>query len=855
MKKINYIILLIFLLLITNACSTANTDTPDQGLQEETTLETEKDTQTTAIESEKLRALKKEIPEIGTPLSEGLLNQLLEDKKSVVLKEKTITTPLIDLSDQIQWQVDHLDTLSTTEKDLLFAFLFPDLKKTSTSVSWFNDFIQPVYAIETEPYEYGIEFDDQVTFLTIDMETRNLYSEILRAFVFEAMAMYEQVLDMSYLSDVKIILEPLNPGVDAIGYKMEGQIGEYYIDEYRIHLNLNLSTDMILASLSKELFRGYLYDYGYTNTLNQNHQFARHAGALWAVTLFEDYDFYDYYNIYTEDLYQQNSLHLTLLDQPLMKSFYQIFYFLYQEQGDLDRVQNLFARLLEDIELCQAMKKPGEKSIHNLFANLMNKLFLTEDSSSLDFHVDSPFATHTFSDQILEITIPEGLDYAKENEPWSQMVLGIDGFRVFYFDVPSDETGKVTLLSNLKMDPTMQNTGMVVYKLVDETWQIGTVDTPYDLDFASGTIDGVAVVFFQYGPGMEHEYLWDYTDQINGEGTLRLTYHMSNDSETATTSTNVVLSITEDIQLIVDDAIDGTEGYTRLATGDVYQINALQMNISGTIKTQDKILDFEEVTSLSGTYHYDHEFHEEVFDNPLIQIPDLSSPTGLIDEAALDAIKEATEALPGLVGDDAAIDIPSIPDLDEANEAFSAMELPKINRLMRIKWMPTNGMLHFYKNFPPSAFTTPWVQAIVKHTTKNAAGEIEVNTYKEERQLDEDYFNVWLYNPSYDPMAEASAFENMPTTQEAFIEEYDSIEAITEQISAINGKFNMYNLYPGMNKGLQTIQISDFKKGLTGTQDQNIHFDEEQLKGTMSSRFKDAAGTVYNISINFKYDF
>jgi len=832
-----------------------DTDQENQMLKEQVTPETESDTQENDIVVNNSSDLKKKIPEVGKPLSTDLLNRLINDKKIAVLKETSVKTPLIDLSDQIQWQVNHLDTLNEAERKLLLEFLFLNSPKEPTSVSWLNGLLEPVYASTREDTPYGVGFDDQVKFFTIDAETRNLYSGMLKEIVFEAMAMYEQILDMDYVTNVTIILEPMNPSVDSFSYKLEGPLGDEYMDEYRIHLNLNLSTDMMLASFTKELFRGFLYDYGYRSIMNKNHQFARHAGALWAVTLFEDYDFYDYYDIYTEDLYHQNSLNIASLNQMEMKSFYQLFYFLYQEQGELERVQNRFSRLLEDLQLSEAIKKPGEKSIHNLFANLTHKLFLMEDSSEIDFNEGSPLAKHTFSEAVLNQTIPEGLHNARDNEEWSTMALAEEGFRVFYFDVPPDETGKVTLLSNLQMDPTLQHSGMVVYKLVEDTWELGTVDTPYAMDFASGKIEEVVVIFFQYGPGIQHKYLWDYTDQINGDGALTLTYNKSSEVEGISTSTRVVLSITEDIELVVADELQDMADYNRLIAGNVYQVNGLQMNITGTIKNLYKDLDYEEVTTLSGSYHYDYETDQESFDNPLIKMPDFRNPTGMLDDASIDALEAATEALPDLVGEDADIDIPSIPNLDEEKDQLLTIELPKIQRLMRIKWMPSNGMFHFYNVFPPSVFGTTWVQTTTKYISTNAEGEIEIKTWKGEQYLDSSYFDVWLYNPSYDPTVQTSAFQDMPTTPEAFMEKYNDMDSITKQISAINGKFNMYNLYPGMNKGLQTLQLSDFKKRFEGTQDQQISFDDEQLKGKMYSRFKDKAGINYNISIDFQYDF
>ena len=65
----------------------------------------------------------------------------------------------------------------------------------------------------------------------------------------------------------------------------------------------------------------------------------------------------------------------------------------------------------------------------------------------------------------------------------------------------------------------------------------------------------------------------------------------------------------------------------------------------------------------------------------------------------------------------------------------------------------------------------------------------------------------------------------------------------------------MYNLYPGINKRIQSIDLSDFKKNLSGDQSQTTSLKNNKLKGHMFSRFKDNANNQYNISIKFEYDF
>ena len=854
MKK-KCIIILIFLLFLSTACSNFDKNKSDKEIINQKKEVTSQSKIENKIEAKKLTNLKKEIPEVGTFLSNDLIKKLIDDKKIITSKEDILKSPLIDLSDQIQWQVNNLDKLNKQKKDMFFKFLSLDLKENSNSSFFLDFFIKPVYAEELDIESYSVEFDDQITFQTIDAEIRNQYSEMIEKIVFEAMAMYKEILDIPYLTDVKIILEPMNPNVDSFSYKMEGSVGDKYIDEYRIHLNLNLTTDMMLASLTKELFRGFLYDFGYTKVLNKNQQFARNAGALWAVTLFEDYPFNDYYDIYTKDLYKQNSLEINSLSEVEMKSFYQVFYFLYQEQGDLERIQNLFLRLLEDISLCEAMKNPGEESIHNIFASLAGKLFLRKENSHLDFYDNSPLARNTFVNEIINFTDPKSLDNADETKNWSEMYMTKPGFKIYQFDVESNEDGKVNMFSNINMDPTKQHTGMVVYKFIEDKWELVTVDRPSSIDFSTENTTSVTVIFFQYGPAMNHQYIWDYTDQIEGEGSLTLRYNEVNKSDLSETITDIVLTITEDIELVVADDLEGKSDYTRFVAGNIYQVNSLKMNISGSIKSKDKDLNSETVTILSGTYNYDYTMSQESFENPLIQSIDLSGETKKIENSAIDTLKDAKDSLPGMVGEDVDIDIPSIPDLDQGNDDMLSIQLPKLNRLMRIKWMPANGIFHFYNNFPPSAFSTKWVQASIQETFEDKEGKIELESWKEEQALNNKYFDVWFYNPKYDPTIETSIFDDLPKNKEAFMAEYDDIEAITKQISAINGKFDMYNLYPGINKGMQTINLSDFKKNLNGDQSQTTSLKNNKLKGNMSSRFKDNANNQYNISINFNYDF
>ena len=81
--------------------------------------------------------------------------------------------------------------------------------------------------------------------------------------------------------------------------------------------------------------------------------------------------------------------------------------------------------------------------------------------------------------------------------------------------------------------------------------------------------------------------------------------------------------------------------------------------------------------------------------------------------------------------------------------------------------MPANGIFHFYNNFPPSAFSIPWIQASIQETYENEEGEGEVNSWKEEQLLNNKYFDVWFYNPNYDPKIETSIFDDLPKTKEA----------------------------------------------------------------------------------------
>ncbi|MBN2852516.1 MAG: hypothetical protein JXQ23_07260 [Clostridia bacterium] len=840
----------------------------------EKTADNEPDSNRTPEVTIVLSEMEKELASLDTDYKAGKVNEsdyhasrlevFVKGKSTDISSEEDIenTTKIpVDMSLDIQWMIDHYDTLSDKEKAMVDDITSMPGTDNEASSSFFSIFTRTVHA-EEEPYSVEIG-NNAILFADNAIIGEHVREAVEEAYI-DASLQYDQYLGMILDTPIRFFMEPLGIDVESFSYqKQEILLDEPVRNAFYIHINPFLSDDYIKASVYHELFHAYQYALEYDRLID-THRFVMESTAIWAV-LFMD-ESIGYHLRYSDPVYQNPSLKVEDMSENDMKSWYQLYYFYYTEMEDTTLNERIIKEMptQADFMECLLTVLGKDHRIHNMMAYFAQYLFAERDMSDIPFKANSPLADKTFSIDIADsMTHEEMMDKRVDN--WIHYNLTYPGYQVVNILPGEDQEAFLNITSDLGIADEKKKAGMVVFgETGDGKWKLilnGRYDTFVgSVDFKKENIEMITIIFFSYDTDSDtsHAFQWDYEQRIKGEGLIEIEVHTMNNMIDSFENKDYNIVIVEDIERYNPDSTGELGAYQDLIIGDMYFVNQLEMTFQGKTSFEDNGEDGSKLkmdSSYIGTYEYKQgDLGAGAFTNQLIQLPqmDIGSP----GEASLG---DALSGLGGLGGMEGLGDLPGLSDM--LNDAKDMLDeemgnfLPPLDYLIRMKENSESKIFHFYQQMPSNIGEKEWIHKVQTNTMTDADGEVDVYNLESDEQLMESLFPTWFYNPFYDPEAAKSIMESLPQDPLTLVDQFNSTEDIMTQVAAINGLFDKGNLYDAINQGALTVDISIINPKWTGSQTQELSYIEKTFSGRILANFTDDIGTNYIIEISFSYDF
>ncbi|MDM8534086.1 hypothetical protein QUF55_05195, partial [Clostridiaceae bacterium HSG29] len=644
-----------------------------------------------------------------------------------------------------------------------------------------------------------------------------------------------------------------------------------FMDGYHIYINSNINTDFMIGSLYHEMFHAYQINLGY-NRFNKLKNFIMESSAIWAVT-YVDEDL-GYHIRYSDQLYENPTLDIENISLEDTYSWYQLYYFIYQEKGDLELTRSIVLNMVNETDFAKGLTKIlGEPlRMHNLMAYFGQYLFAEKGISDIAFKDSSLLGNFTFDDNIINKSSVVEIEEFPADEGWHKEYFDNFGYKIYQV---SPEIGKDAILSIIsdigeKESTLDKKAGMIVFGKKNDNWKL-LLSGRYDafttsIDFIKDEIEDLVIIFFSYDSinQANHAYQWNYEDLITGEGKIYLSVKIEKTSGVDIDIEEYEIRITENIEKYRPVPNEELRGYDSLILGDIYKVSNMQVVYDGTSEfyNNDEDGGYREIIKEShGIFDYNEgDLPEGAFENNLLNLPPLPG----IDGMDSNPISNATEMLKGINGMEG---LPGLPDmgaeLDQLNVDINEIEgletvkniLEPIDSLVRIKKDESINTVHIYNVLPNTIQSEKWIHEVEEITVCDDEGEIVESVLESDNAINGSVFKVWFHNSFFNPDLTQSALINIDKSPEELAEDYKSSEDIMNQIAAINGVFDKSNLYKMINNGADSIDMVLINPKYDGEQIQEIKLANNVLSGYIEALYCDENGNEYDIRIDINYDF
>lgn len=789
-----------------------------------------------------------------------LSNERIKNEE-ISIKENPKNIP-IDLSYDLQWMSDNYENLDKEQKEI-FDKINNLYVKNENNISIINRIIRKAYADEgEEPYE--AEFSDKVKFYAENFADGIIYHSIIYDAYEKCSVKYNDFFKTELNSKIKITVAPFDLALESFSYE--------FLDVYHIYINSNISNDFMVGSLYHEMFHVYQANLGY-HRFDKLQNFIMESTAIWAVT-YVDEDL-GYHIRYSDRLYENPILDIENITLEDTYSWYQLYYFIYQEKGDFNLVQSIVLNMVNETDFAKGITKilGEEYRMHNLVAYFGQYLFAEKGISDIVFKDSSIMGDYTFDDSIINESSVMDIKNGLTDNGWHKEFFDDFGYKIYHVSHEIDKDAILSIVSDVgNEEGTLdKKAGMIIFGKNNDKWKL-LLSGRYDafttsIDFIKDDIEDLMIVFFSYDSinQVNHAYQWNYEDLISGEGRINLNVKINRNSGVDIDNEEYEIRIIENIEKYRPDSNDEMKGYDSLILGDIYKVSNMQVIYEGFSEFYNESEDggsTEIIKDSYGIFDYNEgDLPEGAFENNLLNLPPLP---GLSSDNPGSLINNATDMLKGIEGMEGLEGIPDMgAELDKLNIEISEIDeldtvkniLKPIDSLIRIKKDESIDTFHIYKVLPNTIQSEKWIHDVEEITVRDKDGDVVDSVIESDNTITGDIFKVWFHNSFYNPDLTQSALINIDKSPEELAEDYKSSEDVMNQIAAINGVFDKSNLYKLINNGPSSIDMALINFKYEGDQIQEIKFENNIISGYIEAFYIDENGNEFDIEIEIDYDF
>ena len=795
-----------------------------------------------------------------------LFNERIENKDELVKKNQDIIP--IDLSYDLQWMSDNYNNLDKNQKEIFDKLNKLYINDEKEGV-FLNTIIKKVYADEVEE-SYEADFNDRVKFYAENIADGIIYQPIIYEAYEKCSGKYNEFFKTELNSKISITVAPFDLALESFSYE--------FMDGYHIYINSNINTDFMVGSLYHEMFHAYQVNLGY-NRFNKLKNFIMESTAIWAVT-YVDEDL-GYHIRYSDQLYSNPTLDIENMTTEDIYSWYQLYYFIYQEKGDLELTQSIILNMVNETDFAKGLTKilGKELRMHNLMAFFGQYLFAESGLSDITFKDSSLLGNFTFDDNVLNDTDIISFAEIKDENGWCQESIDKFGYKIYHVSTEADKDAVLSIVSDIgdKESETDKKAGMIVFGKKNEKWILllnGRYDTfTTSVDFMKDNIDDLMVILFSYNSldSVTHAIKWNYEDLISGEGSINLNVKVDINGDRDVNSVKYInqkeyeIRIIEDIEKYKSEPNEELQGYDSLILGDIYQVSNLQAIYDGyeEFYTLNDIGESREIIKESyGVYDYnDGDLGDGAFENNLLNLPPLPGINGNDSNSLIDDASEMLKGIEGMPGLEGIADMGV--ELDQLNVEINEIDgletikniLAPIGSLIRIKKDEAINTFHIYNALPNTIQSEKWIHLNEEATYIDADGEVRNSHLESDTELSGVIFKTWFNNSFYDPDIANSSLLNIDMTPAELADEYKNSEDIMNKVATMNGLFDKSNLYKTINNGPSRIDMTLINPNYDGEQIQEIKFEDNVLSGYIEASYTNERGDEFEVDIEFNYDF
>lgn len=840
-RFINLMLTSMVLLVIIAACKGVETEEEVHlGPEEQAFLETKK---TTWENFERLKSLTETTTETAS---------------ETTTEAEKMAQIVIDPSRTFQWLINHVDSLSDEERALLFDELGLLSERTLIEVK------QPknaVYAADAPTYFEVVTLDNVHIWSEDEALLREKGGLLLAVSDIAFTQMRNYGVDIGF-HEIHIELKPMLGKIHSYSVYIAGIENEEFSISTRTQgaVNTMLSDADLVGAFIHELFHAFQYEVGLDRTQAEDEWLMEATAIWWVQTIRSDLD---YGGQFREALFEKPSVDMSLMDEDLQRSWFQLF----EAYGtDVAKGQSI-------PQLIFSYKAIGLLNL--AFDNVWESKETVADTFEAMIAMGMERGAFA-SDDILVHSEATIID--EYNGVWYDMPVDSFGMKLMKVDLTGSEANAIELMTNVSGELTARNGAMFYIEAEDAFHNAlgrGHLVPTATISLEQQAIESLWVVFYSYDcyQPQTPKVSITFNTRIRGNGYIQCDIHREPlfiEGED---------KLVEDYQLIIDESVlfyeptvsPENRDLLQLILGNIYYIKEMNVVFTG-FSALDKPNGDSIDVNYYGHYKYnDGDFSEGTFDQPLMMMPDPSDYLGDSVGTSLDSflppgmtMKEMLDMLPK--EERAAME----KELNEAKEALDKAQsdlqkdnmdlfsglLPSTQQLNRFKIDDNSYIFNIFNTFPPNITTKAWVDYQVEGTYHQADGSVKV-VYSSIYDVmpSGTFLPVWFYNAYYDESQAMQEFELLPQDPLDFVENYQDLSQITDQIATMNGKWDPSNLYLLLSEGTKRIDMAQINSGYQGNQTQEITFENNQLVGNIDAEFVDEHGTYYVVHLELFYDF
>lgn len=864
-----------------DASSTEEATTPSESIDFDRVTETISNDDTESVSTIEAYKTAYNAGEIDEATYHYNLVQLVVAPESVSASDKIVIREgePIDLSNDVQWMIDHYDDLNDDGKALVDQLTDYDLPSSNTSSVTPSLFGLTAHASDLEKL-YPIEIHPNV-YLThplpqypLDMELEGNITGIIEN-------VYSQVgksLGKNKLTS-KIIISTYHmiPGADSYSFKHLYVSDDHIEEVFVIHLNSSASADTLMGAMIHEMYHGYQFEMGY-NRSTELEKFLMESTAIWAVKnhdiTLEYPDRYDKY-IYEKAIF----LEAVTMSENQKKSWYQFYYMMENDATYTGFVKKILENGLSQDNLIDTLAASLDTEVerHDVMAWFAQALFLDAPTSDRKFPPLSPYWGNKVNEDEYEARGVEELITKEEGSTFTTETLIAPGYYPVIISFEDYPDSIVDIISNIESLDLATQTGLAAYGEKDGQWKVimkgEYTSFTSNIDLNKDPIDHLLLVFFSYNTDQtEHKYAVNLQTRIVGEGHISVsisTEALDPSDGVISDERNYNIEITENIELIANESVSDDMAIMQLILGDIYYVENFQAIFNGNAHIEYGN-DSDTKYDYNGEFMYnDGEAAPGAFPNNLLSF-DLSSMFAVPDGSGSTEGGALGDMMSGLEGmtDIEGLDMPDMDGLMDELEAAQGqltndladigtdmdMLLPNPNKLQRMKEILESETFHLYQTMPPNFTTEPWIDYKKTHKYIDEDGKRKTDISNDVTLVMVEALPLWFRNIHYDPDQAEMAMDDLPQSQEEFAASFTDISSVMDQVLVLNGQFDVSNLYNSFDTGPYTFDLKEVDESKEGEQTQELILTDDGFIGTIEATYIEF-DVEHEVSIQLDYTF